>query len=82
MLGATAGLAYRFIPGLGQPQQSGASAEFAPGKRPLLDRGRTEVNRGGKAVFGEFIHWQLYLDSFSLAGRPVPQRLPTLLTSF
>jgi RHS repeat-associated protein len=51
--------------------------------RPLtLVSSRAEVNRGKKGVYGEYIHYQTWLDAMMLAARPVPDNPNNLLTSF
>jgi RHS repeat-associated protein len=51
--------------------------------RPLIvESSRQEVNRSRKAVYGEYIHYQIWLDGLLLAGRPVPNNPNYVLTSF
>jgi hypothetical protein len=51
--------------------------------RPLiLESSRQEVNRGRKGIYGEYIHYQVWLDSMRLAGRPLPNNPNHILTSF
>jgi len=51
--------------------------------RPLiLESSRQEVNRGRKGIYGEYIHYQVWLDGMRLAGRPLPNNPNHILTSF
>jgi RHS repeat-associated protein len=51
--------------------------------RPLIaESSRQEINRQRKGVYGEYIHYQIWLDALLLAGRPVPNNPNHVLTSF
>ncbi len=51
--------------------------------RPIISQtGRQEVNRGRKGIYGEYIHYQAWLDALRLAARPIPNNPNHLLTSF
>jgi len=43
---------------------------------------RLEVNSKRKSAYGEFIHWNFWVNSLQLAGRPLPNNPNNLLTSF
>jgi RHS repeat-associated protein len=62
------------------------STEGAPGttsvKDEILSDGRLEVNASRKSRYGEFIHWNFWLENLKLAARPIPNNPNNLLTSF
>jgi RHS repeat-associated protein len=51
-------------------------------KHSVRDSGRREAVSGVRARFGEFIHWDIYVSSHRLAGRPLPNNPNNLLTVF
>jgi RHS repeat-associated protein len=71
-----------------QTQTSNLLAAIAGGGGDLIGRpltiraSRDEVNRGKKGIYGEYIHYQLWLDGMMLAARPVPDNPNNVLTSF
>jgi hypothetical protein len=51
--------------------------------RPVIvESSRQNVNRRRKGVYGEYIHYQVWLDAMLLAGRPLPNNPNNVLTSF
>jgi RHS repeat-associated protein len=52
------------------------------GRDVVADRALQSVNRGRKGVYGEYIHWDLYLDLLDLAARPAPNNPNNLLPTF
>jgi RHS repeat-associated protein len=52
------------------------------GKPLIVESSRQEVNRNRKGVYGEYIHYQIWLDALLFAGRPVPNNPNHVLTSF
>jgi RHS repeat-associated protein len=48
----------------------------------IYESSRQRVNRGKKGVYGEYIHYQRWLDGLMMAGRPVPDNPNHVLTSF
>ena len=53
-----------------------------PGKAGVYAAARLAVTRGRVRAFGEFAHFQFYLDSLRLAGRPEPVLSNNLLTVY
>jgi hypothetical protein len=52
------------------------------GRSVVADSALQSVNRGRKGVYGEYIHWQFYLDMLDVAARPVPNNPNNLLPTF
>lgn len=62
------------------------------GQRPQADTGlgigaihlgsTGEINRGRVHAYGEYIHYNIYLEALSLAGRPVPNNPSNTLSGF
>jgi hypothetical protein len=60
-----------------------AGGGTGPTGRPLIfASSRDEVNRGRKGIYGEYIHYQTWLDALTLAGLPAPDNPNHVLTSF
>jgi hypothetical protein len=51
-------------------------------KQDIMSDGRLELNSNRKSAFGEFIHWNFWMESLQMAGRPLPNNPNNLLTSF
>jgi RHS repeat-associated protein len=52
------------------------------GRDVVADGALQSVNRGRKGIYGEYIHWDLYLDLLDIAGRPAPNNPNNLLPTF
>jgi RHS repeat-associated protein len=61
-------------------QTSGGNPETS--HEAIHAEARLNLNRNRKSAFGEFIHWQFWLDSLQAASRPIPNNPNNLLTSF
>jgi RHS repeat-associated protein len=63
----------------GSPVQT---AVVVTGRPLVLGSSRKEVNRRNKGIYGEYIHYQIWLDAMQRAGRTVPNNPNHVLTSF
>jgi hypothetical protein len=52
------------------------------GRKTIETESLDEVNDGQRGTFGEFSHWQLWLDTLGLAARPVPNNPNNPLAAF
>ncbi len=79
-------VAKRFAGGLAQGVQQNlldpATPAMEPGKAAVYAAARLAVTRGRVRAYGEFAHFQFYLDSLRLAGRPQPTLSNNLLTVY
>jgi RHS repeat-associated protein len=48
----------------------------------VRNQGRSELNRGRQGVFGEFAHWDFYLNALAAASRPMPNNPNNMLATF
>jgi hypothetical protein len=51
-------------------------------KRQIFGQSVREVNSDNRGVYGEFAHWQVWLDAMELAARALPNNPNNLLTAF
>lgn len=62
--------------------QSGGVAGGGDDNIDKEEEGRDGVSGGIRGTYGEFIHWQLYISSLMLAGRPIPTNPNHVLSTF
>ena len=60
----------------------GGSPGAAQSSADIQQSGWNDVSAGHKGVFGEFIHWQLYIKALRAAGRPIPDNPNNVLATF
>ncbi|MEJ2147451.1 MAG: proprotein convertase P-domain-containing protein [Acidobacteriota bacterium] len=60
----------------------GGSAGAAESSAGIQQSGWNEVSAGHKGVFGEFIHYHLYISALRAAGRPIPDNPNNVLATF
>ena len=62
--------------------QSGGTAGASRSSPDIQQAGWNDVSAGHKGVFGEFVHWQLYINALRAAGRPIPNNPNHVLATF
>ena len=62
--------------------QAGGAAGSGNDNTDIEDGGRQAVSGGVKGVYGEYVHWQLYINALTLAGRPIPNNPNNVLATF
>lgn len=62
--------------------QGGGGAGASATSPQIEQSGWEGVSAGNKGAYGEFIHWQLYIDALRLAGRPIPSNPNNVLATF
>ena len=62
--------------------QSGGAPGAGGDNTNVEEEGRKAVSRGIKGEYGEYIHWRLYINALTLAGRPIPNNPNNVLATF
>jgi hypothetical protein len=61
---------------------SGGSPGAAQSSADIQQTGWNDVSAGHKGVYGEFVHWQLYINALRAGGRPIPNNPNNVLATF
>jgi RHS repeat-associated protein len=62
--------------------QSGGVAGGGSDNLDIEEDGWMGVSKGNKSTYGEYIHWQLYINTLQAAGRPIPNNPNNVLATF